>query len=265
MKVALTIAGSDSGGGAGIQADLRTFAAHGVHGASAITAVTAQNSVEVRSYVALDPDMVAAQIDAVASDMPVAAAKTGMLANVGIVSAVAAAVERNRLPFLVVDPVMVAKSGDRLLDPAAERACVERIFPLAAIVTPNLYEAEALLGRPVRSLPAMREAARDLLARGPRAVVLKGGHLEGDQAVDVFFDGGRMVELPAARVHTPNTHGTGCTYSAAMAARLALGAGLLEAVPGAKEYLTEAIRRSYSVGRGHGPVDHMHPLVRRPG
>lgn len=263
MKVALTIAGSDSGGGAGIQADLRTFAAHGVHGTSAITAVTAQNSVEVTSYVALDPEMVAAQIDAVASDMAVAAAKTGMLANGAIVAAVAAAVARHRLPFLVVDPVMVAKSGDRLLDPSAERAYVERLFPLATIVTPNLYEAEALLGRPVRSLPAMREAARALLSRGPRAAVVKGGHLEGDLAVDVFFDGRDMVELPATRVHTPNTHGTGCTYSAAMAARLALGDSLLDAVRGAKEYLTEAIRRSYSVGRGHGPVDHMHPLRRR--
>jgi hydroxymethylpyrimidine/phosphomethylpyrimidine kinase len=263
MKIALTIAGSDSGGGAGIQADLRTFAAHGVHGTSAITAVTAQNSVEVTSYVALEPAMVAAQIDAVASDMEVAAAKTGMLANHRIMAAVAEAVTRNRLPFLVVDPVMVAKSGDRLLDPAAEQVYVKLLFPLATIITPNLYETEALLGRPVRSLPAMREAARDLQARGPRAVVIKGGHLEGDQAVDVFFDGREMVELPAPRIHTPHTHGTGCTYSAAMAARLALGASLLEAVRGAKEYLTEAIRRSYAVGRGHGPVDHLHPLVRR--
>jgi hydroxymethylpyrimidine/phosphomethylpyrimidine kinase len=263
VKIALTIAGSDSGGGAGIQADLLTFAAHGVHGTSAITAVTAQNSVEVISYVALEPAMVTAQIDAVASDMEVAAAKTGMLANHGIIAAVAEAVRRNRLPFLVVDPVMVAKSGDRLLDPAAEQAYVKLLFPLATILTPNLYETEALWGRPVGSLPAMREAARDLQARGPQAVVIKGGHLEGDQAVDVFFDGRQMVELPAPRIHTPHTHGTGCTYSAAMAARLALGASLLEAVRGAKEYLTEAIRRSYAVGRGHGPVDHLHPLVAR--
>jgi hydroxymethylpyrimidine/phosphomethylpyrimidine kinase len=265
MKVALTIAGSDSGGGAGIQADLRTFAAHGVHGTSAITAVTAQNSVEVTSYVALEPAMVAAQIDAVASDMPVAAAKTGMLAGEGIIAAVADAVARHRLPFLVVDPVMVAKSGDRLLDPAAEQAYVKRLFPLATLVTPNLYETQALLRRPIRSLPAMREAARELQALGPRAVVVKGGHLEGDQAVDVFFDGDQMVDLPAPRIHTRHTHGTGCTYSAAMAARLALGASVLEAVRGAKEYLTEAIRRSYAVGRGHGPVDHMHPLVPRGG
>ena len=259
--VALTIAGSDSGGGAGIQADLRTFAAHGLHGASAITAVTAQNSVAVTAYVALEPAMVAAQIDAVASDMAVAAAKTGMLANAGIVAAVAAAVERHRFPFLVVDPVMVAKSGDRLLDAAAEKA-YERLYPLATVLTPNLPEAEALLGRPVRTREAMRRAAEDLRARGPRAVVVKGGHLEGDaEAVDVFADGTRLLELSAPRIDTIHTHGTGCTYSAAIAARLALGHELLEAVRGAKEYLTQAIRGAYAVGRGPGPVDHLHPLT----
>ena len=261
MKVVLTIAGSDSGGGAGIQADLRTFAAHGVHGASAITAVTAQNSVAVLDWVALEPRMVVRQIEAVATDMPVAAAKTGMLATAAIVSAVAEAVERFGIPLLVVDPVMVAKSGDRLLDPDAERAYRERLLPRAAVLTPNLPEAEALLGRPVRDLAAMREAARALQAMGPGAVVVKGGHLEGEP-VDVFFDGARLVELPAPRIATPNTHGTGCTYSAAIAARLALGEPVLEAVRGAKAYLTEAIRRSYAVGHGHGPVDHLHPLTR---
>jgi hydroxymethylpyrimidine/phosphomethylpyrimidine kinase len=155
--------------------------------------------------------------------------------------------------------VMVAKSGDRLLDASAERAYVTRLLPLATLITPNLPEAEALLGRPVRDLPAMREAARELQARGSRAVLVKGGHLETD-AVDVFFDGTRLEELAAPRIATRNTHGTGCTYSAAIAARLALGESLLDAVRGAKAYLTEAIRRSYSVGRGHGPVDHLHPL-----
>ena len=259
MKVVLTIAGSDSGGGAGIQADLRTFAAHGLHGTSAITAVTAQNSVAVLDWVALEPRMVVAQIEAVASDMPVAAAKTGMLATAAIVVAVAEAVERLRLPLLVVDPVMVAKSGDRLLDADAESA-YRRLIPLATVLTPNLPETEALLGRAVRTLADMREAARALHAMGPRAVVVKGGHLEGD-AVDVFFDGRALEELSAPRIATANTHGTGCTYSAAIAARLALGDPLLEAVRGAKAYLTEAIRRSYSVGRGHGPVDHLHPLT----
>jgi hydroxymethylpyrimidine/phosphomethylpyrimidine kinase len=260
VKVVLTIAGSDSGGGAGIQADLRTFAAHGVHGTSAITAVTAQNSVAVLDWVALDPHMVVAQIEAVAGDMPVSAAKTGMLATTAIVEAVAETVARLRLPFLVVDPVMVAKSGDRLLDRDAEMAYRERLLKHATVLTPNLAEAEALLGRPVRTLADMREAARALLALGPRAVVVKGGHLEGD-AVDVFAEGSRLEELTAPRVATANTHGTGCTYSAAIAARLALGHELLEAVRGAKDYLTEAIRRSYSVGRGHGPVDHLHPLT----
>ncbi|HEY2945901.1 MAG TPA: bifunctional hydroxymethylpyrimidine kinase/phosphomethylpyrimidine kinase [Vicinamibacteria bacterium] len=262
MRVALTIAGSDSGGGAGIQADLRTFAAHGLHGASAITAVTAQNTVAVVDYVALEPRMVVAQIDAVAADMTVAAVKTGMLANRPIVEAVAEAVARWRLPHLVVDPVMVAKSGDRLLDAAAEAAYRERLFPLAEVVTPNLAEAEALLGRPVRTVEAMARAARDLHAFGPRTVLVKGGHLDGDP-VDVLFDGRRTEELRARRIETRHTHGTGCTLSAAIAARLALGQEAIEAVRGAKAYLTEALRGAYALGRGAGPVDHLHPLTRR--
>jgi hydroxymethylpyrimidine/phosphomethylpyrimidine kinase len=260
MNVALTVAGSDSGGGAGIQADLRTFAAHRVHGTSALTAVTAQNSLGVTAWTALDPAMVIAQIEAVATDMPLAAVKTGMLASAAIVRVVADTVSRLRLSPLVVDPVMVAKSGDRLLDPAAERAYVEELFPRATLVTPNLHEAAALLGRPVQDLPAMRQAAQDLRARGPRAVLVKGGALAGD-AVDVFFDGDRLVELPGKRVDTPNVHGAGCTLSAAIAARLALGHELLEAVRGAKEYLTQGLRRSFAVGRGRGIPDHLHPLL----
>lgn len=262
MKVALTVAGSDSGGGAGIQADLLTFAAHGLHGTCAITAVTAQNSVRVTDYVALDPRMVVAQIEAVTSDMEVAAAKTGMLANRGIIEAVARAAAGWSVPHLVVDPVMVAKGGDRLLDHDAEQAYVERLFPLATVLTPNLSETEALLQRPVRTLDDMKAAARELHRRGVRAVVVKGGHLPGD-ATDVFFDGTRLEELEAPRIDTPNTHGTGCTYASAIASRLALGDELLGAVRAAKAYLTEAIRRSYAVGRGHGPVDHLHPLTRR--
>jgi hydroxymethylpyrimidine/phosphomethylpyrimidine kinase len=259
MKVALTIAGSDSGGGAGVQADLRTFAAHRVHGTSAITAITAQNSVAVTAWVALEPAMVAAQIEAVATDMPVAATKTGMLASAGIVAAVADAAARLALGALVVDPVMVAKSGDRLLDPEAERAYVELLFPHASLLTPNLHEAEALLGRPVRDLAAMRVAARDLRALGARAVLVKGGALPGDP-VDVFCEGSEVIDLPAPRVETQNTHGTGCTLSAAICARLALGDGMLDAVRAAKAYLTEGLRRSYAVGRGRGVVDHLHPL-----
>ena len=259
MKVAMTIAGSDSGGGAGIQADLKTFAAHGLHGVCAVTAVTAQSTVEVRDWVALEPRMVVAQIDTVADDMSIAAVKTGMLANATIITAVAEAIRRRGFAHLVVDPVMVAKGGQRLLDKDAERAYAQRLFPEATLVTPNLPEAEALLGRPVRTRSDMHEAARAIRALGARAVVVKGGHLDGD-AIDVFFDGEHMEELRAPRIDTPHTHGTGCTFSAAITARLALGASLLDAVREAKAYLTEAIRRSYSIGRGHGPVDHLHPL-----
>jgi hydroxymethylpyrimidine/phosphomethylpyrimidine kinase len=262
MNVALTVAGSDSGGGAGIQADLRTFAAHRIHGTSALTAVTAQNSVGVTAWTALEPALVIAQIEAVATDMPLAAVKTGMLASAAIVRAVAETVSRLRLSPLVVDPVMVAKSGDRLLDEAAERAYVEELFPLATLLTPNLHEAAALLGRPVGDLDAMREAARDLRARGPRAILVKGGALAGD-AVDVFFDGERLVELTCPRIDTRNVHGAGCTLSAAIAARLALGADLLDAVRGAKEYLTQGLRHSFAVGRGRGIPDHLYPLVSR--
>jgi hydroxymethylpyrimidine/phosphomethylpyrimidine kinase len=258
MKIALTIAGSDSGGGAGIQADLRTFAAHGVHGASAITAVTAQNSVRVAAYVTLDPGMVVAQIETVASDMPVAALKTGMLANRAIIIAVADAINRIANGPIVVDPVMIAKSGDRLLAPEAERAYVERLFPIATIVTPNLAEAEALLGRSVRDVAAMREAARDLRALGPRAVLVKGGHLAGADAPDVFCDGDDVVELTAARVDTKHTQGSGCALSAAICARLARGDTLLDAVRGAKDYVTQALRGAYATGRGRGTLDHFH-------
>jgi hydroxymethylpyrimidine/phosphomethylpyrimidine kinase len=254
LKVVLSIAGSDSGGGAGIQADLKTFAAHGVHGATAVTAITAQNSVHVVETFALEPRLVVAQIEAVASDMEVAAAKTGMLANRGIVEAVAEAVGRLRIPHLVVDPVMVAKGGDSLLDEGAVQAYVDALLPLASVITPNLPEAAALLGRPIGTLDEMRGAARDLARLGPRAVVVKGGHLEGD-AVDVFFDGDRTLELSVPRIATDNTHGTGCTFAAAVAARLGRGEPLLDAVHGAKEFVTAAIRASYRVGAGPGPVD----------
>jgi hydroxymethylpyrimidine/phosphomethylpyrimidine kinase len=262
LKVALTIAGSDSGGGAGIQADLKTFAAHGVHGTSAVTAITAQSSVRVVEAFALDPRLVVAQIEAVAADMRVSAAKTGMLANRGIVEAVAEAVARLRIPHLVVDPVMVAKGGDRLLDAGAVRAYVEELFPVSEIITPNLPEASALLNHPVRTREEMRAAARELKALGSAAVLVKGGHLEGD-AVDVFFDGAEILELSAPRVPTANTHGTGCTLSAAIAARLARGDALLDAVRGAKAFVTEAIRASYQVGSGPGPVDPWHAVRSR--
>ena len=259
----MTIAGSDSGGGAGLQADLRTFAAHGLHGTCAVTAVTAQSSVEVADWVALSPEMVVKQMETVARDMPVAAAKTGMLATAEIVIAVAEAARSLAFPHLVVDPVMVAKGGHRLLQPEAERAYRERLLPMATVVTPNLPEAEALLGRALRDIDDMHAAARSILQSGARAVVVKGGHLEGGDAVDVFDDGTTVFELRAPRIDTPHTHGTGCTFSAAIAARLALGETLPDAVRGAKAYITEAIRGGYGVGRGHGPVDHLHPLRAR--
>ena len=261
-KIALTIAGSDSGGGAGIQADLLTFAAHGLHGTCAVTALTAQNSVTVTDWAPTDPRLVVAQIEAVVTDMPVAATKTGMLANAAIIRAVAEVLGRVRSGPVVVDPVMVAKSGDPLLDPDAEREYVERLFPRAALITPNLHEASRLLGRPLPDVAALARAARDLLALGPAAVLVKGGaRLDGDP-VDVFCDRERTVELRAPRIETPHTHGAGCTLSAAIAARLALGTPMLEAVRGAKDYLTEALRSAYPTGRGRGPLDHLHALAR---
>ena len=261
MKVALTIAGSDSGGGAGIQTDLHTFAAHGLHGTTAITAVTAQNSTGVRAWAVVEPGLVEAQIDAVASDMPVAAAKTGMLGTASVVEAVVRALRRHRVGPLVVDPVMVARSGDRLVDASAQEAYVALLLPMASVLTPNLMEAEALLGRPVRDLEAMRRAARDLGALGPAAVLVKGGGLaDGEMAVDVLFDGRETIDLATPRIDTLHTHGTGCTLSAAIASRLAMGDPIAAAVRAAKEYLTEGLRQAYAVGQGRGCVRH-HEVV----
>ena len=257
MKVVLSIAGSDSGGGAGIQTDLHAFAAHALHGATAITAITAQNSTGVLAWATVEPSLVEAQIDAVASDMAVAATKTGMLGTAAIVEAVVRAVRRNRVGPLVVDPVMVARSGDALVDASARRAYVELLFPLAAVITPNLLEAEALLGQPVRDVAAMREAARALWALGPAAVLVKGGGMAASgEAVDVLFDGRETLEISAPRIDTPHTHGTGCTLSAAIAARLAWGQPIGEAIRGAKDYLTEGLRRAHAVGKGRGCVGH---------
>ena len=258
---ALTIAGSDSGGGAGIEADLKTFTALGVFGMASITSVTAQNTVGVTGVHDLPPEFVAAQIDAVAGDIGVDAAKTGMLSNAGIIEAVADSIARHGIGKLVVDPVMAAKSGDRLLEEAAQEALVRRILPLAYVVTPNLPEAEALAGIPVRRVDEMQEAARRIADLGPSTVLVKGGHLESGEAVDVLFDGGSFREFVAQRIDTKNTHGTGCTYSAAIAAFLAKGCEVGEAVDAAKRYLTEAIRHSFDLGQGHGPLNHFWPLA----
>jgi hydroxymethylpyrimidine/phosphomethylpyrimidine kinase len=255
--VALTIAGSDSGGGAGIQADLKTFAAHGVYGVSAVTAVTAQNTRGVSAAEAVSPGIVAAQIAAVVEDFQVAAVKTGMLANSAIIGAVARVLRVSRVGPLVVDPVMVAKSGDRLLDAGALDALTRDLLPLAAIVTPNLPEAEVLTGMPVRTPDDQREAARRIAALGVRAVVVKGGHAASTDIVDLLFDGTSFTEFRTERVPGTSTHGTGCTFSAAIAAQLALGRGIQEAISLAQAYVGRAIRNAPGLGGGHGPMGHL--------
>lgn len=263
----LTIAGSDSGGGAGIQADLKTFAALGCYGMSAITALTAQNTVAVTGILPIAPEFVASQIDAVASDIGVDAVKIGMLHSAPIIRVVAERLAHHRPPHIVVDPVMVAKSGDRLLQEEAIAALRADLLPLATIITPNLPEAEVLLNRTIGDLEAMREAAVALvvpnaIALGPQAVLLKGGHLRHERAVDVLYiaEEGEPALLEGERIETENTHGTGCTLSSAIAAFLARGCDLREAVARAKAYLTAALRAgaSYRLGRGHGPVHHFH-------
>ena len=254
LPVALTIAGSDSGGGAGIQADLKTFAALGVHGTSAITAITAQNTTTVTDILELPTSLIREQIRVVVEDIGVQAAKTGMLSSAQIIEAVAESVERFGLQNLVVDPVMVAKGGAKLLRDDAVNALRDRLIPLAAVVTPNLPEAEVILGRPIATLDDRREAARDIVAMGARAAVVKAGHAEGD-ATDVYFDGKRFTELSAARIETLNTHGSGCVFSAAITACLARGAEPREAVREAKVFITRAILNSIELGHGHGPVN----------
>jgi hydroxymethylpyrimidine kinase/phosphomethylpyrimidine kinase len=252
---ALTIAGSDSGGGAGIQSDLKVFMALGCHGMSALTALTAQNTRGVTGIHAVPPEFVIAQIDAVASDIGVDAAKTGMLASSDIVEAVAKAIEANSITKLVVDPVFIAKSRDRLLAEDAIDALKERLFHLATLITPNLFEAAGLLGEEISTLDEMGDAARALHSLGPRAVLIKGGHLARDNAVDVFFDGDEIVEIAGPRYDTADTHGTGCALSASIAARLAHGDELSTAVTESKRFVSEAIRRSLRIGGGFGPVN----------
>lgn len=256
MRTALTIAGSDSGAGAGIQADLKTFAAHGVYGTSAVTAVTAQNTLGVTMIEALPADLVTAQIEAIAADIGVHAAKTGMLANAAIVEAVAAAAQDLDIPLLVVDPVMLAKSGDRLLDDDAVGAVKAELLRQAFLVTPNIAEAEALAGITIRTRSDCRDAARRIVGFGASAVVIKGGHLPGSTIVDLLYDGHAFLEFENERVPGSHTHGTGCTFAAAIAAHLALGRPLAEAVPLAQRYLAGAIRHAPALGRGHGPMNH---------
>ena len=252
----LTIAGSDSGGGAGIEADLKTFTALGVYGMAAITSITAQNTIEVTAVYDLPPDLVAEQIDVVIRDIGVDAAKTGMLSHAGIVEAVANAVARNGIVKLVVDPVMLSKGGATLLQNAAQAAIKERLMPLAFVATPNIPEAEILSGLRIESVEDVREAAKRIAGLGARHVLIKGGHLEGPEATDYWYDGDGFREFSAPRIETRNTHGTGCTYSAAIAAHLGMGLEMGEAVRRAKEYLSGAIEHSFALGKGHGPLNH---------
>lgn len=252
---ALTIAGSDSGGGAGIQADLKTFSAFRVFGMSVITAVTAQNSLGVQGVENLPPAFVALQLRSVLSDFGAGAAKCGMLSTAPIIEAVAATLADDPVEKLVVDPVMVAKSGAALLQPDARQALIERVLPLALVVTPNLPEAESLAGIPVASRPDMEEAARRIHRLGPRYVLVKGGHLKGD-AIDLLWNGKAFTAFRAPRIDSGNTHGTGCTLSAAIAAGLARGQAIGDAIRDAKAYVTRAIREGFPAGRGVGQLRH---------
>ncbi|MEM6782717.1 MAG: bifunctional hydroxymethylpyrimidine kinase/phosphomethylpyrimidine kinase [Bacteroidota bacterium] len=259
--VALTIAGSDSGGGAGLQADLKAMHAHGVFGMSVVTAITAQNSHAVTAAFDLPTDLVAAQIDAVAEDFTIHAVKTGMLSSRALIDTVADGIEQHAFGPVVVDPVMISKSGFALLKPDAVDAVRARMLPLARLATPNVHEAEALTGQTIHTLDDAQAAAAAIHAMGPEAVLVKGGHLllDGDakaDAVDVLFDGTTFAFFRSPRIDTPHTHGTGCTYASAIAAGLARGFDLAMAVGRAKTYLTEAIRQALPLGQGHGPVHH---------
>lgn len=259
MKKVLTIAGSDSGGGAGIQADLKAFAARGVYGMSALTAITAQNTVGVQGVFELPAEFVGQQIDSVMSDIGADAWKTGMLSNAEIIRVVAGRARRYKMERLVIDPVMVAKSGDPLLREEAREALVEALVPLAYVITPNHHEAQVLTGLDINTLEDMREAAAAIHEMGARNVVVKGGHLPGTaDATDVLYDGREFTELDAPRIDTPNTHGTGCTFASAIAAELAKGNEVPAAVRIAKEYLTAALRAAVDlhIGQGHGPLNH---------
>ncbi len=263
-QIALTIAGSDSGGGAGIQADLRTFAMHCVHGASAITCVTAQNTLGVTQVEAISVPVVIAQIEAVATDLPPQAVKTGMLFNQEIITAVAQQVEKFGWQQLVVDPVMVSRRGVQLIDDRAIALLQNLLLPQALIITPNRYEAEILSGLKINNLTELQQAAITIHERfGTQVVLVKGGGLSGnDQGTDIWYDGSDIRTLSTKIIKTKNTHGTGCTLSSAICANLALGEDLWTAVIAAKQYVTQALEHSLNIGRGNGPVGHFFPLLK---
>jgi len=260
MKQVLTIAGSDSGGGAGIQADIKAMSANGVFAMSAITAITAQNTEEVTAIFELPVSIIAAQIDAVFDDFDVAAVKTGMLSSAEIVKVVAKLLKPQAVTNLVVDPVMISKSGHRLLKPDAVEALMHELIPLALVVTPNIHEAQQLSGIEIKTLADARKAAKIIHRLGCRHVLVKGGHLLEDRATDLLYDGRFFEVFKSEFIESPHTHGTGCTYASAIAAHLALGKPLTQAVTAAKAYLTEAIRHGLSIGHGKGPTHHFYFL-----
>ena len=260
IKKCLTIAGSDCSGGAGIQADLKTFSAHGVYGASVITSVVAENTSRVISVHNVPVSEIEAQIDAVFEDIEIDSVKLGMLPTVEIIKSVAAKLTQYKPKFVVCDPVMIATSGDALSENNAADAFIHYLFPLSDLITPNIVETETFLGGYIDGVPDMEEAARILCEYGAKATLVKGGDLDGENSVDMLFDGREYTKFSAKRVDSPNTHGTGCTLSSAVAANLALGQPLAEAVGNAKDYVTAAIENSYTVGKGHSPVHHFYKL-----
>ena len=256
----MSIAGSDSSGGAGIQADLKTFAAFGVYGTSVVTAITAQNTQGVTGMLEIPKDLVQAQIDAVISDIGADAVKTGMLSSVELITLVADTIKSLNLKNVVVDPVMIAKGGDRLLREDAIETLRTKLLPIATIITPNIPEAETLTGITISNLEDSSSAAKMIVDMGVTSVIVKGGHLIDNEAIDIFYDGKNFREFRSPRIETKNTHGTGCTFSSAIAAGLARGIELTDAIGKAKEYVTEAIRTNLNIGHGHGPLNHLYRL-----
>lgn len=256
MNVALTIAGSDSSCGAGIQADLKTFHAHGVYGICAVTAVTVQNTQKVYSAYDMPPKILHDQIICLFKDIEIQAVKIGMVSSTILIQAIADALKKVNPPAIVLDPVMISKSGYSLLKPDAQKALVHKLFPLAEVVTPNIYEAEMLTGKSIKNIDQMKAAACDILKTGAKKVIIKGGHMGQNQAIDILYDGVKHTELAGQWVKTKNTHGTGCTFSSAIAANIALGKDFIKAVVDAKTYITGAIKHSLSIGKGRGPTNH---------
>lgn len=264
MKKVLTIAGSDSSGGAGIQADLKTFSAHGVFGMSVITAVTAQNTQGVFAVQDMTPEIIASQLDAIFTDIDVDAVKIGMVSQIDTIKIIAEKLKQYKPKHIVLDPVMVSKSGYDLLSPDAKEALIQELIPLATVITPNLPEAEVITGRNISTIKEMEEAAIQIHSLGAKSVLVKGGHLD-NEATDISYDGNEFTYFNGIRIHTINTHGTGCTLSSSIASNLANGFQLIDSISKAKEYITLAIQHSFSIGKGVGPVHHFYALYEKAG